>query len=72
MAEISKEFIKLIMDCELLGRWGIKDDLGFDVEYVNSEAEAEKLINCLKWENTCLEASGDFTDFLCRNYRELY
>ena len=70
--EISKEFIKLIMDCELLGRCGIKDDLGFDVEYVNSETKAEKMINGLKWENTCLEASGDFTDFLCRNYRELY
>ena len=34
--EISKEFVKLIMDCELLSRCGIKDDLGFDVEYVKT------------------------------------
>ena len=29
---------KLIMDCEWLSRCGIKDDLVFDVEYVNPEA----------------------------------
>lgn len=70
--EISKEFIHLIMDCELLGRCGIKDDLGFDIEYVESETKAEEMINSLKWENTCLEVSGDFTGFLSRNYKELY
>ncbi len=43
--EISKEFIKLIMDCELLRRCGEKDDFGFDVEYVNSETKAKKMIN---------------------------
>lgn len=70
--EISSEFIKLIMDCELLSRCGIKDDFGFDVEYVNSEAKARKMISSLKWENTCLEAGGDFTEFLSKNYKELY
>ena len=62
--EISKEFIKLIMDCELLRRCGEKDDFGFDVEYVNSETKAKKMINSINWENTCLEVSGDFTEFL--------
>lgn len=70
--EISREFIKLIMDCELLSRCGMKDDFEFDVEYVDLEAKAAKIIKGLKWENTCLEVSGDFTEFLSRNYKELY
>ena len=70
--EISQGFVKQIMDCELLGRCGIKDDFEFDVEYVNSEAKAAKMIKSIKWENTCLEARGDFTEFLCKNYKELY
>ena len=70
--EISKEFIKLIMDCELLRRCGEKDDFGFDVEYVNSETKAKKMINSINLENTCLEVSGDFTEFLSRNYKDIF
>lgn len=70
--EISKEFIGIIMECELLGRCGEKDGMEFDVEYVNSEAKAIKLIKGIKWENTCLESRGDFTEFLSRNHRDVF
>ena len=68
--EISKEFLKLIMD--LLSRCGKKDDLGFDVEYVDSETKAKKMINSIKWENMYLEVSGDFTEFLSRNHKDIF
>ena len=70
--EISKEFLKLIMDCDLLSRCGKKDDLGFDVEYVDSETKAKKMINSIKWENMYLEVSGDFTEFLSRNHKDIF
>lgn len=38
------------MDCDLLSRCGEKDDLGFDVEYVDSETKVKKMINSIKWE----------------------
>lgn len=70
--EISNEFLKLIMDCDLLSRCGEKDDLGFDVEYVDSETKAKKMINSIKWENTYLEVRGDFTEFLSRNHKDIF
>ncbi len=70
--EISIAFIKLIMDCELLCRCGEKDDLGFDVEYVDSEKKAKRMISSVKWENICLEVSGDFTEFLSRNHKDIF
>lgn len=30
------------------------------------------MINSIKWENTCLEASGDFTEFLSRNHKDIF
>ena len=69
---ISEEFKNIIMESELLGRCGEIDDFEFDVEYVNSEKKAIKLINSVTWENKYIEEQGDFTEFLSTNYKELY
>ena len=45
--EISKEFLKLIMDCDLLSRCGKKDDLGFDVEYVDSDLDEKAFVTAV-------------------------
>lgn len=70
--EISKKFIDQMLECNWLCRCGNEDDLGFDVEYINSQNKMKKMINSIKWENACLEADGDFTAFLHKNHKEIY
>lgn len=69
---ISEVYMNLIMKCEFLFRCGEAEDLGFDVEYVNSDKKAIKLISSIKWENLCLEEKGKFTEFLSENHKGLF
>ena len=68
----SSDFINKINNCNFFARCGQIDKFEFEVEYIKSSKEVKKHINSLKWENTCLEAAGDFTVFMCIHHKEIY
>ena len=69
---LRKEFIDNMLACPWLKMCGRKEDLEFDVEYLNREEEVQKSIDSIKWENVCLDRMGDFTAYLSKHYNEEY
>ena len=69
---LEKEFIAKVLNCQWLQRCGEIESLGFDVEYLNSKRDVEKMINSIKWENMCLDRMGDFTTYLLKNHKDEY
>lgn len=72
--ELNIEIVKCILACDWLVNCGMKDKFikDNDFERLTSVVQAEKKINTIKWENTCLEARNTLTGYLARNYSDIY
>lgn len=70
--ELKQDFIEKIANCNWFENCGHQDFKRFEVVYMKNKQEAVERISSMKWERVCLEKQGDFTVFLCNNYREQY
>lgn len=70
--ELKTDFVKQIMNCRWFENCGNLSFDKFDVILLKNKEEVIESINSIKWENVCLEKSGDFTFFLSQNYKKQY
>lgn len=70
--ELKKDFLDKIDSCAWLENCGDGSFERFEVVVVKDKEKAIKNITSTKWGNICLEARGDFTEYLFFNHRESY
>ena len=64
--EINKRLYQSLVDCKWFENCGVMDNCTYDFEVyiVKTEKELMKSIQSIAWENTCLEAQGDLSEYL--------
>lgn len=67
--QLEQEVIDDLLGIEFLAH---HKKLEIKAEYITNLTVASKSMNGLKWENLCLEKSGDVTSYLSINHKALY
>lgn len=65
-------FLNAMTKCSWLKRCGHRDEFDFSCLYAENIEQLKCKIESNHWENICLDMAGDFSSFLCLNYRKEY
>lgn len=70
--ELKKDFLDKIAHCAWFENCGDDSFDRFEVVVVKDREKAVKSVTSIKWQNVCLEAQNDLTEYLFFNHRESY